>query len=133
MRIMIDTNVLISAFVLSSSYLTQMLEYIIEHHNIVLPTYIIDELKRITMLKFPQNSKLLELFLNEFPFELVYTPEVIDKTKYPEIRDIKDLPILVSAINEDVDVLITGDADFASVKTKHLEIMTPRDFVKKYG
>jgi len=63
---------------------------------------------------------------------LVYTPEKINPADYPDIRDIKDLPILVSAIKEDVDVLISGDADFAPLDMKHPEILTPREFVEKY-
>lgn len=132
MRIMLDTNVLISAFVLSSSYLLRMIESITEQHTIILSTYIIDELKLVTIRKFPAKYNLLESFLQELPFELVYTPERIDKTKYPDIRDIKDLPILVSAIDEDVDVLISSDADFVSVEIEYPEIITPNDFVKKY-
>ena len=132
MRVMIDTNVLISAFVLSSPYLMRMIENITEQHIIVLSTYVLDELKRVTMRKFPEKYDLLELFLRELPFELVYTPERIDKSKYPEIRDIKDLPVLVSAIIEDVDVLISGDTDFAPIEMEHPEILTPSSFVKKY-
>ena len=132
MRIMIDTNLLISAFILNSQYLTQMIDNITEHHTIVLPTYVIDELKRVTKAKFPGKYDLLESFFQELPFELVYTPENIDKTKYPDIRDEKDLPILVSAIIEDVDVLISNDADFAPLSLDRPEILTPKDYVIKY-
>jgi predicted nucleic acid-binding protein len=129
---MLDTNVLISAFVLSSPYLPRMVECIVERHNIVLPTYVMDELKRVTKLKFPEKYDLLESFPQELPFELVYTPEKIDKSKYPDIRDAKDLPVLVSAITEDVDVLISGDADFSPLEMEYPEIVTPKGFVEKY-
>jgi putative PIN family toxin of toxin-antitoxin system len=129
---MIDTNVLISAFVLSSAYLSRMVDSISEHHTIVLPTYVLDELKRVTKRKFPAKYGLLEAFLRELPFELVYTPENIDKSQYPDIRDAKDLPILASAVLEDVDVLISGDADFAPLEMEHPEILTPKGFVDKY-
>ena len=132
MRIMIDTNVLISAFVLNSKYLSEMIDNITEHHTIVLPTYVIDELKRVTREKFPQKYSLLEPFFRELPFELVYTPENIDQSKYPDIRDSKDLPILVSAIVEDVDILISGDSDFAPLDMERPEILTPSSYVKKY-
>jgi len=132
MRIMIDTNVLISAFILSSQYLTQMINTIAEYHTIVLPTYVIDELKEVTKRKFADKYDLLESFLQVLPFELVYTPEIIDLSKYPDIRDTKDLPILVSAITEDVDVLISGDADFAPLEMTYPEILTPNGFVDKY-
>ena len=132
MRIMIDTNVIISAFVLASPHLIKMVDDIAERHTIVLPTYVIDELKRVTKQKFPNKYGLLESFLRELPYELVYSPEKIDKSKYPDIRDLKDLPILVSAITEDVDVLISGDTDFAPLEMKHPEILTPKGFVEKY-
>jgi len=129
---MIDTNILVSAFVLNSRYLNKMIDNITEYHTIVLPTYVIDELKRVTKEKFPTRYSLLEPFFRELPFELVYTPEKIDKTKYPGIRDEKDLPILVSAIIEDVDILISNDDDFAPLDLEHPEILTPKDFVEKY-
>jgi len=78
MRIMIDTNVLISAFVLSSSYMLQLIDNIVENHVIILSTYILEELKRVTAVKFPDRSKYLESFLYELPYELVYTPEKIN-------------------------------------------------------
>ena len=129
---MIDTNVLISAFILSSRYLARMVDAIAEYHTIVLPTYVVDELKEVTRRKFTDKYVLIETFLQALPFELVYTPEIIDKSKYPDIRDIKDLPILVSAIMEDVDILISSDKDFASLEMTRPEILTPKDFVDKY-
>ena len=132
MRIILDTNVLIAAFVLNSKYLNEMIDNIMEHHTIVLPTYVIDELKRVTREKFPDRYNLLEPFFQELPFELVYTPEKIDKAQYPDIRDEKDLPILVSAIIEDVDVLISNDADFAPLVMERPEILTPKNYVEKY-
>ncbi|MCL2088858.1 MAG: putative toxin-antitoxin system toxin component, PIN family [Oscillospiraceae bacterium] len=133
MRIMIDSNVLVSAFVLTSPHMLRMIDVISKHHTIILSTYIIDELKRVTKEKFPTKYNTMESFLQELPFHLVYTPDVIKKDEYPDIRDIKDLPILVSAIIEDVDILISGDSDFAPIDLEYPEILTPREFVEKYG
>jgi putative PIN family toxin of toxin-antitoxin system len=129
---MIDTNVLISAFVLSSPHILKLIENISEHHTIVLPTYVLDELKRVTKAKFPEPYMLLESFLHELPFELVYTPEKINPADCPVIRDKKDLPVLLSAIKEDVDILISGDSDFDPLNMEYPEILTPREFVEKY-
>jgi len=133
MRIMLDTNVLVSVAVLSSSHILRLVDLISEQHTIVLSTYILDELKRVTLQKFPSRYDLLENFLRELPFELAYTLEKIDESKYPEIRDVKDLPVLVSALHEDVDVLLSGDTDFAPLDMKRPEILTPRAFVETYG
>ena len=133
MRIMIDTNILISAFVVKSPHIFNLMEVIAKHHTIVLSTYVINELKRVTKTKFPDRYALLETFLRKLPFELVYTPEKMDTSRYPSVRDVKDLPVLVSAINEDVDILVSGDSDFAPLDMEYPEIMTPREFIEKYG
>jgi len=132
MRIMLDTNILISAAVLQSQHILKLVDALSEHHTIVLATYVIDELKTVTKRKFPTKYNLIETFLRELPFELVYTPETIEREKYPDIRDLKDLPILVTAIHEDVDVLLSGDGHFAPVDMTHPEILTPREFVTQY-
>lgn len=133
MRVMIDTNVLISIFLFPSAKMQNLLDVICETHTIVLPSYVVDELKEVIKRKFPQKYDLLDKFIQELPFCLAYTPEKIDANKYPEIRDKKDLPILVTAILEDVDILITCDADFAAVEIEKPEILTPSEFLEKYG
>lgn len=62
----------------------------------------------------------------------VHTPDVMDKGLF-EIRDKSDYPVLYTAIIEDIDVLITGDKDFAEVKVHKPTIMTPAEFVARYG
>jgi putative PIN family toxin of toxin-antitoxin system len=130
---MIDTNVLISIFLFSSAKMRSLIDAITEQHTIVLPSYVLDELKGVVKRKFAQKYDLLDRFIQELPFTLAYTPEKIDAKKYPEIQDKKDLPILVTAMLEDVDILITGDTDFAAVKIKRPEILTPTGFLKKYN
>lgn len=61
-------------------------------------------------------------------FETFKSHEKIDKNKYPEIRDINDLPILVSAMLSDSGVLITGDKDFENVKIDKPLIFTPTKY-----
>ena len=133
MRVMLDTNILVSAAVLSSRYILPLLDELAERHTIVLSTYVVDELKRVTREKFPGKGAIVERFLRELPFELTYTPGKIDPSEYPDIRDTKDLPILVTAINEDVDVLLSGDDDFAPLDMERPETLTPRKFMEKYG
>ena len=132
MRIMIDTNVLVSAFILNSQHILKMIDEITISHTIVLNTYIIDELKRITLKKFPNKYDAVEQFLIELPYQLVYSSDKISLSNYPHIRDIKDLPILASAIDENVEILITGDNDLTVLKLKHPEILTSREFTNKY-
>ncbi|MDR3314633.1 MAG: PIN domain-containing protein [Oscillospiraceae bacterium] len=133
MRILVDTNILISAFVLTSPRILALMDTLAQEHTIVLPSYGLKELRRVTWRKFPQKERQLEQFLCELPFERTETPAVIDVESYPDLRDRKDLPILLSAILADVDILLSGDADFAPLDLHRPEILTPRAFCEKYG
>ena len=132
MRIMIDTNILISLIIFPSPNMNKIIEIISKEHTIVLSSYIIDELKEVVKRKFSTKYEYLDKFLIELPYELVYTPEVINIDKYPFIRDKKDLPILVSAINEGVDILLTGDKDFSELDIEKPDIFTPSEFLNIY-
>ena len=71
--------------------------------------------------------------MTNLPFEFVYTPDNIDKDKYPALRDIDDVPVLATAIIEDVDVLLTGDKDFENLGLERPAILTPARFVQLHG
>jgi|ADurb_Oil_03_Slu_FD_contig_101_527673_length_920_multi_2_in_0_out_0_2 putative PIN family toxin of toxin-antitoxin system len=133
MRIMIDTNILISIYLFPTPVMLKLVDTITEKHATVLPSYVIDELKTVIKRKFPAKYQFLDAFLMELPFEYTYTVEKVDANKYPNIRDKKDLPVLVSAITEDVDILITGDKDFFDVEIDKPEILTPTQFLEKYS
>lgn len=103
-----------------------------QKHQIIVCSYAINELKVVINRKFPLKKNRIDEFFQSFPYIMVYTPEFIDTSKYPNIRDKFDLPILVSAISEDVDVLITGDKDFQDIEIEKPEILTPAQFLANY-
>lgn len=51
---------------------------------------------------------------------------------FPEMRDVKDAPILATAIMESIDVFLTGDKDFLVVDIEIPEILTMKEFLEKY-
>lgn len=128
---MIDTNVLISLLVFSSKKMNQMIERIFVEHQLVLSSYVVEELKDVVKRKFPNKVGAVDRLLSKMNFEYVYTPDILDRTLF-EIRDVKDYPVLYTAILEDVDVLITGDYDFSDVDIEKPEILTPAEFMSKY-
>jgi len=132
MRIMIDTNVLVSIIFFPSVQMNELKTRLCTKHTIVLCSYILEELTRVIKRKFAHKFKDLDDFLTELPYELAYTPSFIERENFPAIRDIHDYPILATSILEDVDVLITGDKDFAAVDINHPEILTPAEFLSKY-
>ncbi len=131
MRVMLDTNVLISALLFPGSKINAMMNCIFTQHHLVLSSYVVDELKRVVKRKFPQKENAINKLLMLMSFEYVYTPNDIEGGLF-DIRDEKDYPVLYTAIIEDVDVLITGDKDFSDIDIERPEIMTPTDFIEKY-
>jgi len=132
MRVMLDTNLLISAGIFAGKRITTLTLKIADEHTIVLSSRIIDELHAVMNMKFPKKIFVLERFLKRLSYEIAYTPTEIDEDIYPKIRDKKDYPILASAIIADVDVFITGDKDFGGLDLERPEIMTISEFEAKY-
>lgn len=128
---MLDTNVLISVLLFPSERMNQMMDYIFKNHELVLSSYVVEELKDVVNRKFPKKAGVVDTLLAKMSYEYVYTPETIDESLF-SIRDMKDYPVLYTAILEDVDVLITGDKDFEDVDVERPEIMTPGEFGIKY-
>ena len=68
MRIMLDTNILISIAIFHSNTLKELLVNICDHHTLVLSSYIIEELKDVVKKKFPNQSNHLNQFLYQIPY-----------------------------------------------------------------
>jgi len=128
---MIDTNVLISALLFPSQQMNKLIYIITTEHQLVLSSYVVDELLNVTRRKFESKIEAVDLLLSQLPYELVYTPKQ-PKPGLFEIRDEKDYPVLYSAIIEGVDVFITGDKDFDGVDLEKPEIVSPAGFLEKY-
>ena len=132
MRVMLDTNILISAFIFKSKKMNELIYNLSKYHDIVICTYTIEELKELIKTKFKVSQKDLDNFLKNFPFDLVYSPTSIDNKLF-NIRDKDDYIILHTAIIENVDVFITGDKDFNDVDISKPEIMNTTEFLEKYS
>lgn len=131
MRVLIDTNVLISAalninsvpfqaYVKAASY---------PNHGLICEQNV-DEMKRIFNKKFPNRISSLDKFLSTalLILELVPIP-TSENTSELQIRDVNDRPILRAAIEAKADILLTGDKDFLESGVENPLIMTPTDFI----
>ena len=133
MRVMLDTNILVSMIIFPSQIFLDMLATITKHHKLVLSSYVLDELSDVVTRKFPKRKEAFKKFLTAIPYEIFFMPQDMDLGLF-EIRDDMDYPVLYSAIVSKSDVLITGDKDILTVE--HIdrpEILTVRDFVAKFG
>lgn len=131
MKVMLDTNILISAFVFKSKKMNELIYKLSTEHEIVICSYTIEELKELVDRKFKVTQKDLDEFLKDFSFILVYSPTTVENKLF-KIRDKEDYIILHTAIIENVDVFITGDKDFDDIDIDKPEIMNATEFLEKY-
>ncbi|MBB5326274.1 putative PIN family toxin of toxin-antitoxin system [Anoxybacillus tepidamans] len=132
MRVLIDTNILISASLNSSGtpYQAYLKAVTYPNHGIVCDQNI-DELRRVFNRKFPHKIQALEHFLSLAltVLEVIPTP-TIDVSDEALVRDVSDRPILRAAIAAKVDILVTGDKDFLEAKITSPKIMTTAELVR---
>lgn len=128
---MLDTNILISAFVFKSKKMNELISKLSKEHEIIICSYTVEELKELINSKFKVSQKDLDEFLKDFPFDLVYSPTNVENKLF-EIRDKDDYIILHTAIIENVDIFITGDKDFDVIDIDKPEIMSVKEFLEKY-
>ena len=131
MRVMVDTNILFSTIFFKNGQAAKAFIHCLSNHELLISTYVINELKQVIKKKKPEKLSDIDTFLKKLSFELAYTPDNIEGGLF-SIRDPKDYPILYTAIIENVDVLISGDMDFKDTDVTHPEILTPQEFLEKY-
>ena len=123
-RVLVDTNVIVSALIFPGSAPARALSMVIEREQLVLSDWILDELRDVVERKWPERLSVLETFIAVSEFELVPAgASVID------MRDAADQPILDAAITGAIDVIVTGDKDFLALTIDRPLILTPREYL----
>ena len=92
-----------------------MIDFIVLNYELVLSTYVIDELRDVVGRKFEKKALELDDFLTTLSFTPAYSPQYSQPGLF-EIRDDCDYPVLYTAMIEAIDVFITGDKDFDGVE-----------------
>ena len=131
MRVLVDTNVLISAALSSEGVPFQAYVKAVSTPNRgLICEQNVDEMKRIFQKKFPAKLPALDEFLSTALLTMELVPIPTDEAETEnQIRDVKDRPILRAAIHANADVLLTGDKDFLESSLTHPAIMTPDEFL----
>lgn len=113
MKVMIDTNIIISALLSPRGQAAKAFHKALRSpfEPLVCP-YIIDEVQRKFAKKLAEHAYKLHGFEEILPlFHIVPMPRDEVDGEVP-IRDVKDMPILRAAIAAGTDYLLTGDKDF---------------------
>lgn len=132
MRVMIDTNILISAALFPKGRAAAALfKALVPPYQPVVCNYVLDELHRKFAEKFPHRIVELEAFLyTALPaFVVVPTPEAAAEAE-SMLRDPKDRPILRAALNAGADLFLTGDKDFLESSVADPRIVSVSAFLE---
>lgn len=130
MKIMLDTNILISALVFGGKAKILLTELLSSECEVYVSEYVTKEFAAKLALKWPDKAgQLLEIY-RKLPFCFCRSTEVMQG----ELRDEKDIPILSDALYHHVDVILTGDKDFLEADLEHpliYSIAMMSDFLQK--
>ncbi|MBR4186043.1 MAG: putative toxin-antitoxin system toxin component, PIN family [Clostridia bacterium] len=131
MRVMIDTNIMISAALFPNGRAAEaFFKAIAPPYEPLICDYVVDELRCKFREKFPGRMTELEAFLFHIlaHIPLVTTPEEeIGEERL--IRDPKDRPILRAALDAHADLFLTGDKDFLESAVRDPRIISAADFL----
>ena len=131
MKIMIDTNIFISTILFPNGVVARSFQKaLVLPYEPVVCDYIVDELKRKFNEKFSDRISSLENFISiVFPYIKIIPTPMLEIQEEKNIRDIKDRPIIRSAINYGIDYLLTGDKDFLEAEIAGLKIISVQEFL----
>ena len=126
MKIVLDTNVLIAAFITHGTC-NELLEHCAVNHEVVLSRIILNELQDKLVRKFGftehEANSVVQLLTTRCA---VVTPLRLAE---PLCRDTDDDKIIGTALAGRCDCIVTGDKDLLDLrKAKGVRIVSPSDF-----
>lgn len=126
MRVLFDTNVLISAFIAHGPS-SEVFEYCLAHCRVFTSTFILGELERVLEHKIRLSSPRIREIL-EFLKENLEMVEA-DSREEKVCRDPADDLVLAAAVTAEVDCILTGDEDLLTLGVhKGISIIKPAQF-----
>ena len=127
MRIVPDTNILVSAEISERGAVNQLLRILIAAHYIVLSDAILDELARILSARFGYSNEAASGVIAR----LTAAAEIVEPTTFDTqiCRDPDDDAILATAVAGNADCIVTGDRDLLVLEQfEGVDIIPPSDF-----
>ena len=133
MKVLIDTNILISAMLKRSSIPAAAYSKAAElPYECLLCDYCIDEFSRVIRKKMPGLIKDAESFLAKalVAARVISAPSDTEAvSEEAAIRDVKDHPVVRAAVKAKADIILTGDRDFLESGIKKPMMLSPSEFL----
>ncbi len=121
MKIMLDTNVLISAMIFGGKT-GRLLEALFDsEYDLYVSDYVDREFKEKLQNKWPDKAEKVYALYRQLKFHFCEsTTEILG-----ELRDEKDIPVLSDARYHKMDLILSGDKDFLEANLEYPLIYSP--------
>ena len=119
MRVMLDTDVLLSVIFFPTERTRRLVREICEKQELLLCDCVVEELERLAAQKFPARRVAMEQFFINLPYTLVST-----EAEAPRPRR-----LLEAAEREGVEVLLTGDRELLHLSSETTRIVGITEYV----
>ena len=130
MKILIDTNVLISAFVFGGKA-SCLLELLFDsNYTLLISDYVDSEFKSKLEEKWSQKAEKVYSLYHTLPFVFCES----SPTQQGDLRDKKDIPVLSDALYHEADIILSGDKDFLEADLEKPLVYSPAmmyEFLKR--
>ena len=129
MRVVVDTNILISAELSIQGASKRLVDHLVANHNLVLSEAIIEEFGRTLRVKFNYDSLVAFGVIDGFR----ETSEIVEPATFDRqiCRDPDDDAILGTAVAGNADCIVTGDSDLLVLgRFQGVDIVSPSEFAR---
>ena len=130
MRVVLDSSVLIAAYISRAGVCAELLEDVLMDHELIVSEFILDEVCRKLVEKFKFSSETVA----ELRASILSSAQCVEPVDIPpdSCRDSADLPILGSAVAGHAELLITVDKDLLDLgQFSDIPIVKPGEFWKR--
>ena len=134
MRVVLDTNVLLSGFIVPDSGPGRIIRAWREARlDLVVSEMMLDEIRRV--LGYPKIRKRLKwdpdeierfILLLRFKCIVIEPPSMT----FDRLRDLADAAVLATLIHSEAEALITGDGELLALADRY-PIISPAEFVRR--
>jgi putative PIN family toxin of toxin-antitoxin system len=126
-RITLDSSVLIAAHISRAGVCAELLEDILLHHELVISSFILEELGRNLVKKFDfpkRDAEQVRIFLRRVSM-------IVQPADLPP-DSCKDVPILGTAVAGECSLLISVDRDLLEMKQfRGIPLVRPGDYWRR--
>ncbi len=126
MKVLLDTNVLIAAFI-TKGVCSELLEHCLRRHEVILSEFILDEFSKNLVKKFKYSGEEADSAIRLLKLRVsLFKPAPLSQ---PACRDEDDDMVIATAITGGAVCIVTGDKDLLVLKEyQGIAILKPADF-----